>query len=75
MLTRDKKHGSSGYVSEETTLEDVSPARAAPEAAPGIREEPSQALQTVLTHQRVSKQIGHFKALSFVEVCCEAIDN
>lgn len=48
-LVRDKYKGCR-YVSE-TTTEEVSPAHAAPEEAPGIRQEPSQALRTHLTHQ------------------------
>lgn len=62
-------------LSEEITEEEVSPSCAAPEEAPGIKEEPCQALCTLLTHQHMSKQNGHFKALCFVEVCYEAIDN
>jgi len=49
-LVRDKKYRGCRYVSE-TTMEEVSPAPATPEEAPGIREEPSQALCTHLTHQ------------------------
>lgn len=62
-------------LSGEITEEEISLSCAAPEGTPRIKEEPCQALCTPLTHQHVSKQNGHFKALCFVQACYEATDN
>lgn len=62
-------------LSEEIMEEEVSLSCAAPEEALGSKRNSKRSLAHFLTHQHMSKQNGHFKALCSVEVCYEAIDN